>query len=92
MEDLDVLPSSLVLGFLLDRPIHIVVAFDDLTKTCHILVTGKLAGDHETEDRIPGQERATLRKRVESSFPYFRIPETWKCHGGKSDGGLAKFE
>jgi hypothetical protein len=31
------LPSSLLLGFLGDRPIHIVVAFDDSTKTCHIV-------------------------------------------------------
>ena len=31
------LPSSLLLGFLGDRPIHIVVAFDDPTKTCHIV-------------------------------------------------------
>ena len=51
------LPSSLLLGFLGDRPIHIVVAFDDPTKTCHIvtvyepiLVSGPMTlgrGDHD---------------------------------------------
>ena len=29
--------EHLVVGFLGDRPIHIVVAFDDPTKTCHIV-------------------------------------------------------
>ena len=31
------LPSSLILGFLGNRPVHIVVAFDAVTKTCHIV-------------------------------------------------------
>jgi hypothetical protein len=43
-------PSSLILGFLRDRPIHIVVAFDDLTKTCHIVTVYEPDPDQWSDD------------------------------------------
>ena len=43
-------PSSLILGFLGNRPIHIVVAFDGLTKTCHIVTVYEPDPGHWSDD------------------------------------------
>jgi len=43
-------PSSLLLAFLGDRPIHMVVAFDDLTRTCHIVTVYEPDPSHWSDD------------------------------------------